>query len=157
MIAAHPLSSLVERSLFTLDDYDISRGDFGGLPEYPADCIEGQILRPFTEVERQEFDDAEGNHMFWLSRLKGSLVSVFAAVPEQDTELFCRRWSEHWIYSPFQGWENVPLEVAEQKCRDLAFQRLRPFLTFFRLLCQKTLAEGGAIYVLWERHEKPTA
>ena len=113
-----PFSQLVRRSLFTLDSYDIATSDFDGLPKYPPDCIsERQTLRPFVDLGRQEFDDVEGNHRFELSRLKTSLPAVFADVAESEIEPFCRQWSQHWIYSPLQGWEHVSPEVARKKAR----------------------------------------
>jgi hypothetical protein len=156
-VATEQLSSLVKGSLLKLEDHDLSDVDFHCLPEYPRDCIEDQMCVPFIDVGRQKFDDADGHHMFCLLRLRRSLVNTFADVPKRETELFCRRWSQHTLYSPFEGWQGVPLEVAEQKCHEMAFQRLHPFFTHFRPLCQKALAEGKQVYVLWERHERPMA
>ena len=152
-----PYSELARRSLFTLQSYGISTVDFDGLPKYPRDCMEGQSLCPFVNLGRQESNDAEGDHMFRLSRLKTSLTTVFAAVPEAEIEQFCWHWSQHWIYSPFQGWEHVSPEIARQRCQDMAFQKLSRFFRFFRPLCQDACATGRAIYIIWERHEKTTA
>lgn len=154
---SEPFSELVRRSLFTLDNYDMSPGDFDGLWKYPPDCIEWPCLRPFVDLGRQEFDDTEGNHMFELSRFKTSLTAVFATVPESEAELFCWHWSQHWIYAPFQGWEHVSPEVARQKCQEIAFQKLSRFFRSFGPLCQDACAAGHAIYILWERHERTTA
>ena len=127
--------------------------DFDGFLNYPPDCFERQSLCPFVVLGRQESNDAEGEHTFTLRRLKPSVTAMLAAVPESGIEQFCRQWSEHWIYSPFQGWEHVSPEVAREKCREAAFEKLNRFFHFFHPLCQDACATGRAIYILWERHD----
>jgi hypothetical protein len=150
-----PWTSLTRHSLFTLETYDISAADFDGLPQYPKDCFEGISLCPFVHLERQETNDLDGNHAFWLFRLKTSLTTVLAGVPATEFGRFCWLWSQHEIYSPFQGWESLPPEVAQRTCQEKAFQKLFRFFQVLGPLCREACATQRAVYVLWERHEKP--
>lgn len=144
-----PWSSLVSHSLFTLDSYDITTFAFGGLPEFPPDCDD-----PFDYLGLQETSDVEGKHSFRMVRLKTSLTTALAAVPESGINKFCRSWSQDSIFRPFQCWEHATPEAALKECQDRAFQTLSRFFPSFRLLCQEVCATGRSIYVLWERHEK---
>lgn len=150
---AEDLARLEHPGSFALDDYDVFDGDFDGLPDRPLDFIEGTALCPFIRLGHQHFSDSKGTHFFWLEQLKQSGVALLSHLRDDQVEQFAKRWSEDWIYEPFQWAENISREMAEKVCREQAFQKLQRFLRFFHPLCRQALVEGKNIYVLREQHE----
>jgi hypothetical protein len=134
-----------------LEEHDITEVDFGLLPDRTGDFVAGS-MRPFIDVGHKEYSDQTGQHIYRLSSLMTSVVSMLSSVTADQIDSFCRRWSKHRLYSPFQGWENFAPEVALQLCQEEAFQKLRPFFLRFQPLCQQAVAEGKSIYFLHENH-----
>jgi len=134
-----------------LEEHDMTEFEFCLLPDRPSDLVTGSF-RPFLEIGHKEYSDQSGRHIYRLTELRPSVVSLLARLAADEIESFCRRWSAHKMYSPFQGWEHVAPELALQRCQEEAFQKLRPFLLCFQSLCQQAVAEGKGIYFLHENH-----
>jgi hypothetical protein len=134
-----------------LEDYDMSEYEFCLLPDWSSACATN-TFGPVGVVAQKEYSDHGGRHIYRLSELRASVVSLLANLAVDEIDSICRRWSTHNMYSPFQGWEHVTKEVALKICQEQAFQKLHPFLLRFQLLCQKAVAEFKIVYFLYENH-----
>jgi len=131
------ISGIHQPECLVLEERDISEFDFCLLPDRPPGC-ETNRFRPISAIAQKEYSDDGGRHLYRLSELRAPVVSLLANLPADQIEPFCRRWSKHEAYSPFQGWEHVAPEVALQICQEKAFQKLHPFLLhFFSTLVSK--------------------
>jgi hypothetical protein len=140
------LRSIDQTGSFVLEDFGVSDVDLLALPDQPPG------FQPTVGHARQEFCDERGQHIYWLAELRQSVVWLIAGLAADQIEPFCRRWSAHRFYSPFQGWEHVTPEVADQICREKAFKTLCGFLSSFHPFCQRAVAEKRAIFLLRENH-----
>jgi hypothetical protein len=145
------IRGIVPQGSLVLEEHDMSQFDFCLLPDRPSGCAAGSF-RPIVAIAQKEYSDQSGRHIYRLSELRASVVSLLADLAADQIESFCRRWSTHKMYSPFQGWEHVAPEVALQICQEKAFQKLHPFLLHFQPLCQKAVAEWKVVYFLYENH-----
>ena len=134
-----------------LEEHDMSEFDFCLLPDRPSGCATDRS-RSIIVIAQKEYSDHSGHHIYRLSELRASVASLLANLAADQIESFCRRWSTHTMYSPFQGWKHVAPEVALQICQEKAFQKLHPFLLHFQPLCQKAVAEWKVVYFLHENH-----
>jgi hypothetical protein len=151
--SAH-ISGLHQTESLVLEEYGMSTYDFFLLPDRPSDCAPGRF-QPVVVVAQKEYSDHGGEHLYRLSELRASVVALLANLSADQIESFCRRWSTHNMYSPFQGWEHVSREVALKTCQEQAFQSLHPFLLRFQPVCQKAVAEWKVVYFLYETHWTP--
>jgi len=153
------LSELPYPESFLLEDHDIAKDDFDAMPDFAPEDVENDysgLRNPYSNVACPRSKDADGEHMFWLFRMKTSVVTRLASLSEEQIEPFARRWSTHRLYAPFQFPPEMSYEVVEQRLREDNFQRIRKFLPFFIHVCRQSLASGKGVYVLWERHEYQT-
>lgn len=132
------LSTLLHPDSFTLEEFDISKTTFDGMPDRPPDWAENGLLRPFTRIDYQCSTDARSEHSFWLFKLKESGVTRLARLVTDEIEPFSRQWSSDFIFASNPHG---------------AFTRIQKFLHFFCPICRDALARNRDIYVLWERHE----
>jgi len=145
------ISGIHQPEGLVLEEHNMSESDFLLLPDRPSGHAPGRF-RPIVGVAQEEYSDDSGRHIYRLSELRASVVSLLANLPAHQMESFCRRWSTHELYSPFQGWEHVTPEIALQICQEQAFQKLYPFLLRFQPWCKKAIAEWKVIYFLYENH-----
>src|SRR5436190_3313887 len=66
-----------------LEEYDMTEVDFGLLPDRPADFVAGRLW-PFNNVGHKEYSDQSGQHIYRLSALMTSVVSLLANVAADD-------------------------------------------------------------------------
>jgi hypothetical protein len=145
------ISGIAPSESLVLEDYDMSESEFCLLPDWSSACAPNRF-GPVVFVAQKEYSDHGGQHLYRLSELRASVVALLANLPADQIEAFCRRWSTHNMYSPFQGWEHVAPEVALKMCQEKAFQKLHPFLLRFQPLCQKAVAEWKVVYFLYRTH-----
>jgi hypothetical protein len=150
------LSTMAHRGSLMLDDFGIGAVDlaFGDLPDCPPDFLEeGLYVHPTTDIARQSYSDAQGAHLFRLSRLKTSGVVVFAGLAENQIEDFPRRWYSFRMCDVFRLRKNIPADVDDRNLQKQTLDGMKMFLSNFCPLCRRAVAEGKEIYVLWEHHE----
>jgi len=145
------IRGIVPPESLILEEYDMSESEFNYLPDKPPSCSPGSFKTVIALGQKEYFDDS-GRHTYRLSELRESVVSLLANLTVDQIEPFCRRWSTHEMYSPFQGWEHVTPEVALQICQEKAFQKLHPFLLRFQPWCKKAVADWKVVYCLYEHH-----
>jgi len=136
---------------FIAEDYEVSDIVFLGLPEMPVHSLREILI----SIGKKEYADVHGNHLYRLSELRPSVVSLLGSLAENQIEPFCRRWSQHNIFSPFQGWEHLSREEASRICQEKAFQKLCPFLQRLQPLCAQAVDEWKGVYFLEEQHWNP--
>lgn len=130
-----------------LEEHDMDAWEFCLLPDRPPGCTTGSF-KTIIEIGQKEYSDDSGHHIYRLSEFRESVVSLLANLTVDQIEPFCRRWSTHEMYKPFQGWEHVSFEVARKICQENAFQKLHSFLLRIQPLCQQAVAEWKVVYFL---------
>src|SRR5262249_31556772 len=99
------LPGIHQSERLVLEEHDMSEFDFCLLPDRPSGCATDRF-QPVVGIAQKEYSDNNGHHVYRLSELRASVVSLLANLAADQIESFCRRWSTHKMYSPFQGWEH---------------------------------------------------
>ena len=141
------LEAMRQHRLFDLEEWNLILNCLDGLPDLPSDCLDSSMVHPDTEIVIEDLDRGGMHQHRRLSQLKPSVVALLADLDYSSIPAYARRWSQHWIFCPFDG---VYTDQVREELARWNLDKLTSFLEYFVPLCRTAQGRGAAVYFLWE-------